>query len=56
MESPSLLLAPSPAPILAPLGPLPDKAEYPDQAAAKAVLQAHGRAHGYSVLVESSRP
>jgi hypothetical protein len=56
MESLPPVLAPSPAPILAPLGPPPDGAEYPDQAAAKAALQAHGRAHGYSISIESSRP
>jgi transcription factor AFT len=50
MESPSLL----PAPILAPLGPPPDEAEYTDQATAKAALQSHARAHGYSISVESS--
>jgi hypothetical protein len=41
--------------ILAPLGPPPDEAKYLDQAAAKAALQAYGRAHGYSILVKSSQ-
>jgi hypothetical protein len=55
MESLSPSLALSPAPMLAPLSPPPDDAEYPDQAAAKASLQAYGRAYGYSISVESSR-
>jgi hypothetical protein len=56
MELLSLLLAPLPAPMLAPLSPLPDNAEYPDQAVAKAALQAYDRAYGCSILVKLSRP
>jgi hypothetical protein len=54
--SPSPPPPPPPAPILAPLGLPPNEAEYLDQAAAKVALQAHGRTHGYSISVESSRP